>query len=232
MLDRSNSYICVMIDDLINKGTEEPYRIFTSRAEYRLALRQDNADSRLMRTGYKLGLVSETSLNRLQAKEELISKAISHSRARFLSPEEVNPLLIRQASSTISEKESIAALLKRPGITIGLLMQLERVASDDTLAALARDPEALERAEIEVKYEGYLARQEQQICLHRKYESISIPASFDYGSVKSISNEGREKLKRIRPSSIGQASRIDGMTSADISIITVALRRNGSTWNI
>jgi tRNA uridine 5-carboxymethylaminomethyl modification enzyme len=232
VLDRSNSYIGVMIDDLINKGTEEPYRIFTSRAEYRLALRQDNADSRLMRTGHKLGLVSQTSLNRLQAKEELVSKAISHIRARSLSPGEVNPLLTRLGSSTIAENESMAALLKRPEITLKSLARLEPVASDETLRALAMDPEAMERTEIEVKYEGYLARQEQQIYLHRKYESISIPDGFDFNSVKSISNEGREKLNRVRPSSVGQASRIGGITSADISILTVALRRNGSTWNI
>lgn len=228
-LSRSESYVGVMIDDLINKGTDEPYRIFTSRAEYRLVLRQDNADSRLMRKGHSLGLVDSTAIHRLCEKEERTRRAISFLQEESLTPEEANDLLRRNGSEPIQENTNLVRLLRRPEIRIDDLYAVERVRRDERMAVLLVDRAARERVEIETKYEGYLRRQEEEIKRFQKHEAISIPRGFDFSQVTALSREGREKLERVKPTSIGQASRIGGVTPADISVIMVNLRKSGPT---
>ena len=225
VLHRSESYIGVMIDDLINRGTEEPYRMFTSRAEYRLVLRQDNADARLMRRGYQLGLVSASDIERLNQKELLVAEGAEYLRSHRASPADVNHLLVEHGGEVLTENETWYQLLKRPEVKLRDLLGLEPLASDEHLRLFLGEREALERLEIEVKYEGYLKRQEDQIRLFEKNEHIEIPHEFDFSAVRSLSNEGKEKMHRVRPRSIGQASRISGVTPADISVLMVRLRR-------
>ena len=224
-VSRSESYIGVMIDDLINKGTDEPYRIFTSRAEYRLLLRQDNADSRLMRKGRNLGLVPGSAIDRLEEKERRAAKAEEFLREERVAPQVANDILSRRGCEPIREPETLEQLLKRPGIQIADLLALASVSAEPRMAHLSEDKEAMERVEIEVKYEGYLKRQEEQIRLFRRSEDAQIPHEFDFSSVKSLSNEGKEKLQKVRPRSIGQASRISGVTAADIAVLLVSLMR-------
>jgi tRNA uridine 5-carboxymethylaminomethyl modification enzyme len=225
MLKRSDAYIGVMIDDLINKGTDEPYRIFTSRAEYRLKLRQDNADSRLMRLGHEFGLVEKSAIQRLWEKEERIATAKSFLRETRLSPLEASRLTEKKRGRAVHESEELYQFLKRPEIALEDLIDLPAAQRDERMIALRGDAEARERVNIEVKYEGYLKRQDDQIRHFEKNESIQIPDDFDFSSLRSISNEGREKLEKVRPRSIGQASRISGITIADVSILMINLLR-------
>jgi tRNA uridine 5-carboxymethylaminomethyl modification enzyme len=221
---RSESYIGVLIDDLINKGTDEPYRIFTSRAEYRLLLRQDNADSRLMRKGHELGLISRETISRLDEKERLIADAKQLLKETTVHPHQVNELLVSQGSQPIADSELLEKLLKRPEIGLASLMNVGALKANHLIQSLAVNKEAFERTEIEVKYEGYLKRQQEQIVHFKKHEGMTIPNEFKFDSLKSLSKEGREKLARVQPRSIGQASRISGVTPADISVLMIALR--------
>lgn len=219
-LRRSEAYIGVLIDDLINKSTEEPYRMFTSRAEYRLLLRQDNADSRLMRKGHDLGLVPRRALERLEQKEDRIQAGIEALRSiRF----QVNDPSLGSITSVRSE--TAYQLLKRPEVGLEKILEHPLARQDENLRVLFQDREALERAETEVKYEGYLLRQEEQIRQFEKGEKIPIPDGFDFVSLRSLSNEAREKLEKVRPLSLGQASRISGVTHGDLSVLMVALLR-------
>lgn len=224
-LSRSESYIGVMIDDLINKSTDEPYRIFTSRAEYRLLLRQDNADSRLMRYGARLGLVSGDSIRSLDEKERRISEARQALESAFVSASDANRVLEAKGSPGVSEPERGAQLLRRPEIDLLSLMSIPALGSDERIRVLFADQPARERVEIETKYEGYIKRQECQIGQFQKGESLTIPHDFDFSSVKSLSSEGKEKLSVVRPTSIGQASRISGVTHSDLSVLMIALGR-------
>jgi tRNA uridine 5-carboxymethylaminomethyl modification enzyme len=225
VLGRDDAYIGVMVDDLINKGTEEPYRIFTSRAEYRLVLRQDNADSRLMRKGGKLGLVGPEAIKRLSEKEQLMDEGRRELGTRILKPAEVNGLLERLGLDGIQEPQPALQLLRRPGVSLTGLLEATTISDTGTWRDLAANHEALGRLEIEVKYEGYLTRQREQIASFSRNEAMRIPEDFDYASVGSISKEGRERLSQVRPASIGQASRISGVTPADISILMVSICR-------
>ncbi len=229
ILSRAESYIGVMIDDLINKGTEEPYRIFTSRAEHRLLLRQDNADSRLMRRGYSLGLIDDATMGRLNEKERVTEAGISYLKSESCSPGEANDLLTRLGSEPISEDASYAKLLRRPEVSISDLLGLDRLRRAESLSLLIEDREVRERIEIEIKYEGYLKRQEEEIRRFEKHESIAIPQHFDFVSVPALSKEGKERLAKVKPRSLGQASRISGVTPADISVLMVALHRMSFT---
>ncbi len=224
VLQRSESYIGVLIDDLINKGTEEPYRIFTSRAEYRLLLRQDNADSRLMRKGYELGLIPREMISRLNEKEERVRNAKSYLSSINIAPGNINEVLSKVGSQPIFENEMLDRILKRPEVSLKDIFSIPDVIDEPRMAVLLSDREAFEQVEIEVKYEGYLKRQEEQIKQFKKSESIAIPNNFGFEQVKSLSREGREKLHRVRPRSIGQAARISGVTPADISVLMIALR--------
>jgi tRNA uridine 5-carboxymethylaminomethyl modification enzyme len=225
VLSRSDAYIGVLIDDLINKGTDEPYRIFTSRAEYRLLLRQDNADTRLMRKGHEVGLVPDDVLKRLDVKEERVKRAIAAARETRLTPAQANTMLRERGTEALLEPESVSQLLKRSEVRIDDLIGLEELVSDERLGVLGVDRECRERVEVEVKYEGYLRRQEEQVKQFLRNEGVGIPESFDFSAVPSLSTEGREKLRKVRPRSLGQASRISGVSASDLSILMVSLLR-------
>ncbi len=224
-LQRSESYIGVMIDDLINKSTEEPYRMFTSRAEYRLLLRQDNADSRLMRKGYNLGLIPRSALENLGLKERRVAEARHFLEGERVTPAEAELISRGRWSDLPTENEPLAQLLRRPEVTLTDILSLPRLLSDVRMSILLLEKEARERAEIETKYEGYLKRQEEQVRQFERNEEVAIPHGFDFTGVRSLSNEGREKLQRIKPRSLGQASRISGVTAADLSVLMVVLLR-------
>jgi tRNA uridine 5-carboxymethylaminomethyl modification enzyme len=231
ILKRSEAYIGVLIDDLVNKSTEEPYRIFTSRAEHRLVLRQDNADRRLMRFGRNLGLVSKDSFERLAMKERLIKEGSAFLRDRSVTPLELNSFLERTAGQRLGQSEKLVQTVKRQQVQLQALLALDVFRGDPSVQHLneARPAsarrEVIEQIEIETKYEGYLQRDKDLIERWDKYESYKIPEDFDYNRVRSLSTEGRERLVNVRPRSIGQASRISGVTAADVSVIMVYLRR-------
>ena len=219
VLDRSQAYIGVLIDDLITKDAREPYRMFTSRAEYRLLLRHDNADLRLMEIGHRIGLIPAAICERLVAKRELIEREVRRLRETRprLTPE-VKRLLEEGEIGTVSPTQSLAEVLRRQDITY------QQVASVFGGADIC-DPEVVEAIQLEVKYEGYIKRQLQQIQRSQKFEQRAIPSEFDYDGVSGFSSEVREKFRRVRPSTVGQASRISGVTPAAISLLLVALER-------
>jgi tRNA uridine 5-carboxymethylaminomethyl modification enzyme len=225
MLKRNEAYIGVMIDDLINKGTDEPYRIFTSRAEYRLLLRQDNADSRLMRKGHQIGLVRSEELRRLDEKEKRIEWGKRSLISTRVSPAIANEYLRACGSEPLTEVETLSQLLKRSEVELHSLLGLSGVSTDRNLHVLIEDSQARARVQIEIKYEGYLKRQEEQVRQFEESERVEIPVGFEFQRLKSLSNEGREKLQRVKPRSIGQAARISGVTPADISILMISLLR-------
>lgn len=222
VLKRSEAYIGVMVDDLINKSTDEPYRMFTSRAEHRLLLRQDNADRRLMRKGYALGLISSELVESLRVKEEAIREAMKYLEDTLIPPQEVNGLLQRIGLSTTVEHERLSQILKRPSIGIS---DISPLLHSDSIKEILDNPEIGEQVEIDLKYEGYIKREIEQIEKFSKFEEFEIPDDFDYLGITSISSEGKERLHKIRPRSIGQASRISGVTNSDISVLTVFLRK-------
>ena len=222
ILKRSEAYIGVMVDDLINKSTDEPYRMFTSRAEHRLLLRQDNADRRLMPKGYALGLVKNETMETLRRKEGAIAKTLEYFQATQIAPVPVNELLERKGLTKNQEHEKLSQVLKRPFIQIQDLVPFVR---DKSIREALLNPLVCEQVEIDLKYEGYIKRELEQIEKFIKYESFEIPEDFDFLGVKSISAEGKERLHKVRPRSIGQASRISGVTTSDISVLAVFLRR-------
>lgn len=230
VVKRSEAYIGVMVDDLVNKSTDEPYRMFTSRAEHRLLLRQDNADRRLTAKGYKIGLVDRSMYQRLIRKEELVKEGIYTATQLSLGPREVNAYLERNSSEPILEKEKLAKVLKRPNVSLEGLMEIESVGENHFMHGLRSEfdkpfvKEVLQQIEIELKYEGYIARQTEQIEQFDKFEHQVIPENFNFVKVQSLSTEGREKLAKVQPRSIGQASRISGVTSSDISVLMVHLK--------
>jgi tRNA uridine 5-carboxymethylaminomethyl modification enzyme len=225
ILKRNEAYIGVMIDDLINKGTDEPYRIFTSRAEYRLLLRQDNADSRLMRKGHQLGLVGHEQIRRLDEKENRIELGKRSLISARISPFIANEYLRACGSEPLTETETLGQLLKRSEVELHPLLILSGVSSDSNLSVLIEDSQARERVQIELKYEGYLKRQEEDVRQFEESERLEIPVGFEFQRLKSLSNEGKEKLQRVKPRSIGQAARISGVTAADVSILMISLLR-------
>ena len=223
-IKRSEAYIGVLIDDLINKSTEEPYRMFTSRAEHRLLLRQDNADRRLMPAGYKLGLISDTTYSELNKKEQLIDELNEYLTHTNIRADVVNPYLQEIGSSALQHSERLIQLLKRPEVDIDSLLALLTVKENGSVGKFLPHKDVLEQVQIEVKYEGYIKRQHDQVGKFNQYEEMVIPESFDYAKLTSLSAEGKEKLMKIRPHSIGQASRISGVTPADISVLMVYMR--------
>lgn len=221
ILKRSEAYIGVLIDDLVNKGTDEPYRMFTSRAEYRLNLRQDNADRRLMKYGYQLGLIPEWAFERVQKKETEIQRISNWANTVYLAPEQVNQLLRKYETTEIEQNESISKLVKRKDIKLHKLLEISQYGSMDDIKL---QDEAIFQAEIELKYEGYIKRQNEDIQKFLENENIPIPKSFDYSKIKGLSMESKEKFEKIRPTSFGQASRISGIRVTDLSILLVHLK--------
>ena len=222
VLSRSEAYIGVMIDDLINKSTDEPYRMFTSRAEHRLLLRQDNADRRLMPKGAALGLISPERLTKLRVKERNIDVAKNFLCNTAVAPDMINGLLQSSQNETISEHEKLSQILKRP--TIGMDHLVPYIADHDIKQMLV-DPAVKEQIEFDLKYEGYIKRELEQIEKFSKYDLYDIPEDFNFLKITSLSSEGRERLHKVRPRSIGQASRISGVTISDISVLSVFLRK-------
>ncbi|MFQ6112606.1 MAG: tRNA uridine-5-carboxymethylaminomethyl(34) synthesis enzyme MnmG, partial [bacterium] len=224
VLDRTEAYIGVLIDDLVTKGTVEPYRMFTSRAEHRLILRQDNADLRLMDYGYRLGLIPSDAYQKLSLKRKRILQALEVLKKVRVHPEDVNPILKGLGSSTISEKDSLYTLLKRPEVPISHLRGFSQVEVVNHWGDEAWD-QVRQQVDIEIKYEGFIRRQNQQAQRVRQLDSKPIPRGFDYLSINSLSAEAREKLQKVQPQTIGQASRISGVSPADISILLVHITR-------
>ena len=220
VLKRSEAYIGVLIDDLVNKGTLEPYRMFTSRAEYRILLRQDNADLRLTETGHRIGLARGERLEALNHKRKGLKEILHQLSSTKIGPEEINESLARINSSPIREKNSITNLLKRPEIGVKEVQQLH-----PSLADLINmySKEVAEQAEILVKYEPYIDREQKMAEKIESLDSYNIHPDFDYDRVKALSSEAREKLKKMKPATIGQMSRISGVTPADVSVMTVYL---------
>ena len=222
ILKRSEAYIGVLIDDLITKGTEEPYRMFTSRAEFRLSLRQDNADLRLTALGHALGLASQERFEKMNNKKSETAKLVNDLKQKKFSPDAINAGLERLETATITEKISAEKLLKRPQLGIKELATL----SDELAAYLEKYPaEVIEQAEIQIKYESYLEKEQLMVEKLANMEDFKIATGFDYLSITALSNEGRQKLHKIRPETLGQASRISGVSPADLSILTVYLGR-------
>ncbi len=223
VLKRSEAYIGVLIDDLVNKGTSEPYRMFTSRAEYRLMLRQDNADRRLMRYGHALGLLPDSVYDSLLTKERGIEILSEYVKAKSVPPSAVNAYLESVGSTLLLENEKLSQLVKRQDVKLSDLLKLEFFLTDSLPVEAAQDKKVVEQVEIETKYEGYIARQLDEIEKFDKFDTMEIPEGFDFRRVNSLSTEAREKLMKVKPSSIGQASRISGVSPADISVLMVYL---------
>lgn len=221
VLDRSQAYTGVLIDDLITLGTREPYRLFTSRAEYRLLLREDNADLRLRDIGYKLGLVDKQTYEKFQAKRQVIEETLAKLENKTIKPNsEINSLLEKLGSAPLRQPASLQDLLRRPEVTFDDLAPL---------AGLGQPLAMVEKQEVQlqVKYQGYIERQNEQIGRFRRLESVALPAGMDYTGLAGLSHEVIEKLTRVRPQSLGQASRISGITPAAISALQIHLRKKG-----
>ena len=218
VLARSDAYIGVLIDDLINKGTDEPYRMFTSRAEHRILLRQDNADLRLTEIGYNLGLASKKRLNKVKKKEVEIEKLKGVIKTEKIDSKEVNPLLNKLGSAEIKEKKSIEQLTKRPGVGLGSLLLCSKTKQ-------SFNKEIVGQVEINLKYESYIIKEKEVVEKMQRLDKSKIPNGFNYNKLVSLSAEGKEKLNKIKPKSIGQASRISGVSPSDVSILMVYLKK-------
>ena len=223
ILSRSDAYIGVLIDDLITKGTEEPYRMLTSRAEYRLLLRQDNADERLTRKGYELGLASKERLTKLNEKVSQTEILMKFLKKENIEPEKINPVLEKRNSAVVKQKKKLISFLSRPHITFEDIKISNKLS--DFLKKENISKEAIEQTEIKIKYGGYLDKEAEAAKKLSKLEDIKIPDEFDYSKLHSISTEGKEKLNEIQPSSIGQASRISGVSPSDINILLIYMGR-------
>lgn len=221
IVKRSEGYIGVLIDDLITKGTEEPYRMFTSRAEYRTLLRQDNADLRLTEKGYAIGLASQERYDAMVEKRDELARLIENVRSAKIKPEGINNWLSIKGSSPLREKGSLYMLIKRPELEADDIQEL--LSSQPEI--VQAEKEVVEQAIIEIKYEDYLNREKQNAEKLNKWEDLTISSAFDYDKLKALSFEGKEKLKRLRPSTIGQASRISGVSPSDLSVLLVYMGR-------
>ena len=224
LLKRSDAYMGVLVDDLVLKDTNEPYRMFTSRAEYRLQLRSSNADQRLLKYSKKIGLLNTKALSSLDKKNKETSSLVSFLQKETVSPEKINLTLSSLGESNISESVKIAQLLKRPSVKITDfdLSYFKKIKSSSP----SHFEEILFEAETIIKYDGYISRQKDEIEKLKVYENMLIPIEFDYKIIKSISNEGREKLSSVLPETVGQAQRIPGIRPTDISILLVYLKRS------
>ena len=225
ILNRDEAYIGVLIDDLITKGTKEPYRMFTSRAEYRILLRQDNADVRLTSIGFGIGLAAEEDLKRVEIKNQGTEKLIRAFKETSVSPEVLNPILEEKESSLLTQKVKMSSIITRPQIEMSDLLNL-----DSDLNKLASDlqmehPDIVSQAEILMKYEGYISREEEQAHKMNRLEDVSIPLDMDFKAILSLSSEAKEKLTKIKPVNIGQAARISGVSPSDISVLLIHLGR-------
>jgi len=223
ILNRNDAYIGVLIDDLITKGTKEPYRMFTSRAEYRILLRQDNADLRLTPLGFEIGLARESDLLRVDKKRSATEQLIKSFRAIGVTPEQANPSLEVLGSSPIQQQVKFNSLLTRPQVSLDNIGGVNQEIISVIDAARLEHADSVVQAEIVLKYEGYIQREEEQALKQSRLEDVKIPESLDYKGIKSLSLEAVEKLMKIRPVTIGQASRVSGVSPSDISVLLIHL---------
>jgi tRNA uridine 5-carboxymethylaminomethyl modification enzyme len=223
VLKRNEAYIGVLIDDLIIKGTEEPYRMFTSRAEYRTLLRQDNADLRLTPMAYKLGLASKERMDRVIEKQEKTDLFVKFLKETSVKPEEINPILEVNNSASINQSMKLFKIAARPQLNFNDIQKIKSVAS--FVAENNLDNEVIEQTEIHVKYAGYIEKEKNQADKLNRLENVPIPTNFNYDKVKSLSIEARQKLTKIQPETISQASRISGVSPSDVSVLLVYMGR-------
>jgi len=222
-LKRDEAYIGVLIDDLITKGTEEPYRMFTSRAEFRTLLRQDNADQRLTPKGYAIGLAAEERLKRMEYKFNESDKLVTYFKETSISPEEANPVLEAKGSALMTQSDKMFKVFSRPQIELEDIVLFDKVKHYIQNEKL--DQEVVEQAEIQVKYSGYIEKERNNADKLKRLEDLVIPQNFDYDKIKSMSIEAKEKLKKIRPVTVSQASRISGVSPSDVSVLLIYMGR-------
>ncbi|MCW8824471.1 MAG: tRNA uridine-5-carboxymethylaminomethyl(34) synthesis enzyme MnmG [Ignavibacteriaceae bacterium] len=225
VLKRSEAYIGVLIDDLVTKSTDEPYRMFTSRAEHRLLLRQDNADRRLMKYGKEFCLIPPEHFEKVEIREQKIVSSTNACRKLKFQAKDINYFLDSKSSSRIDSSETVANLCRRPELSLKELLNLNGFSDLEEIRLLLEDEVALKQVEIDLKYEGYLKRQEEMIAKLERYEDSKIPLTLNYFNLKALSTESREKLQKYKPRSIGHASRIQGVTPSDISVLLVYLKK-------
>lgn len=223
ILKRNEAYIGVLIDDLITKGTEEPYRMFTSRAEYRILLRQDNADERLTPLSNQVGLASNERLRRMEDKQGKVEKMVQFFEKNSILPEEINPSIEQNKGMPITQSMKMFTVLSRPEIGINDLLPIERVQGFANDYGLTE--EELEKSEIQIKYRGYIKKEEENANKLKRLENLKIPENFDYSQLRSLSTEAKQKLEKTRPDTIAQASRISGVSPSDISILLIYMGR-------
>jgi tRNA uridine 5-carboxymethylaminomethyl modification enzyme len=222
VLKRNEAYIGVLIDDLINKGTDEPYRMFTSRAEFRTLMRQDNADMRLTEISYKMGLAKEDRMELVRQKKARVDEIKNFLAKSTVEPEEINAFLENKATSTLKERQKVGKILLRPDISLDELM-LHIPSIQENLKAFK--PAELEQAEIQVKYDTYIEKEREMVQRMSAMEDLRIPENFNFEKLQALSTEARQKLTRIRPHTLGQASRISGVNPSDIQILLVYMGR-------
>lgn len=225
ILSRSEAYIGVLIDDLITKGTNEPYRMFTSRAEFRILLRQDNADERLTPLGCAIGLADQNALEKVERKQALTKQLKSRLRTIGISPQEANPMLIQKESAPIQQQVKVSSLITRPHIALSDIVQVHKETEMAVAEIMQQEPLAVEQTEIILKYEGYIEREEEQAQKHQRLENLVLSEDLNYFEIKSLSIEAKEKLSKIQPATIGQAARVSGVSPSDISVLLVHLGR-------
>ncbi len=225
IMRRDESYIGVLIDDLVTKGVDEPYRMFTSRAEFRILLRQDNADARLTPTGYRLGLIDENRHNAFQQKQKCISDIIDFCQLRNTKPSEINEALSLAGSTPLEHSAKLSTLISRPNVTLSLLASTLPDLQKVCARCNDKTDEIIEAAEIAIKYDGYIRREQEEAKKLHRLESIRIRGVFDYSQIKQISTEGRQKLGKVDPETLGQASRIPGVSPSDINVLLVMMHR-------
>ncbi|MEZ4801554.1 MAG: tRNA uridine-5-carboxymethylaminomethyl(34) synthesis enzyme MnmG [Gelidibacter sp.] len=223
ILKRDEAYIGVLVDDLITKGTEEPYRMFTSRAEYRTLLRQDNADARLTPKGHELGLASEKRLRRMEEKHSKAEAFVDFFKETSVSPETINPILADNGSAEVNQSGKLFKIFARPNISMGDVRKIDAV--ENYIQEHDLDKEIIEQTEIQVKYSGYIDKEKNNADKLNRLEHVKIPVDFDYSRLKSMSIEARQKLEKIRPVTISQASRISGVSPSDVSVLLVYMGR-------
>ncbi|MDX1469967.1 MAG: FAD-dependent oxidoreductase, partial [Flavobacteriaceae bacterium] len=223
VLKRNEAYIGVLIDDLITKGTEEPYRMFTSRAEYRTLLRQDNADFRLTPKSHAIGLASDERMRRMEDKQRNSRDFVEFFKDTSVTPEEINPILESNDSSPVTQSGKLFKIFARPNINLSDIRKVEAV--EDYINTHNLDKEVLNQAEIQVKYSGYIAKEKNNADKLNRLEDLKIPRNFDYSKIKSMSFEAREKLNKIQPKTVSQASRISGVSPSDVSVLLVYMGR-------
>jgi tRNA uridine 5-carboxymethylaminomethyl modification enzyme len=223
VLRRDEAYIGVLIDDLITKGTEEPYRMFTSRAEYRTLLRQDNADIRLTQKGFDLGIASEKRLTRMRQKQQKSETLVSFFRKQSVKPEVANPVLEQKESAAIRQSDKVFKIFSRPNITMEDVLKFPEVKN--FIEREQFDDETIEQAEIQIKYAGYINKEKNNADKLTRLEYVKIPQDFNYSQIKSMSFEAREKLNTVQPKTVAQASRISGVSPNDISVLLVYMGR-------